>query len=55
MAAQIEAEAHVDGERIARAQLTFMLKSIDSERVHEQRRYLYRLWTRKLGKEVRIP
>lgn len=54
-AAQIDAEARVDGERIARAQITFMLKSVDSDRVHEQRRYLYRLWTRKLGKEVRIP
>jgi 3-hydroxyacyl-[acyl-carrier-protein] dehydratase len=54
-AAQIEAEARVGGERIARAQLTFMLKEVDSDRVHEQRRYLYRLWTRKLGKEVRIP
>lgn len=54
-AAQISAEAHVDGERIARAQLTFMLKSVDSERVHEQRRYLYRLWTKKLDKAIRIP
>jgi 3-hydroxyacyl-[acyl-carrier-protein] dehydratase len=54
-AAQIEAEAHVEGDRIARAQLTFMLKTVDSERVHEQRRYLYRLWTRKLGKEIAIP
>jgi 3-hydroxyacyl-[acyl-carrier-protein] dehydratase len=54
-AAQIEAEARVEGDRIARAQLTFMLKSVDSERVHEQRRSLYRLWTRKLGKEIRIP
>lgn len=54
-AAQIQAEAHVDGERIARAQLTFMLKSIDSERVHEQRRYLYRLWTKKLETPIRIP
>ncbi len=54
-ASQIDAEAHVDGQRIARAQLTFMLKAIDSERVHEQRRYLYRLWTKHLDKEVRIP
>jgi 3-hydroxyacyl-[acyl-carrier-protein] dehydratase len=54
-AAQVEIEAHVDGERIARAQLTFMLKAIDSDRVHEQRRYLYRLWTKHLGKEIRLP
>jgi 3-hydroxymyristoyl/3-hydroxydecanoyl-(acyl carrier protein) dehydratase len=45
-AAQVSAEATVDGKRVARAILTFALKSIDSERVHEQRRYVYRLWTR---------
>lgn len=54
-AAQIDAEAKVGGDRIARAQLTFMLKEVESERVHEQRRYLYRLWTRKLETKVRIP
>ena len=54
-AAQIDAEARVAGERIARAQLTFMLKAIDSDRVHEQRRYLYRLWTKGLAKEIRLP
>ena len=54
-AAQVDAEAHIGSDRIARAQLTFMLKAIDSERVQEQRRYLYRLWTRKLGTPVRIP
>lgn len=54
-AAQIEAEAWVGTARIARAELTFMLKTIDSERVHEQRRYLYRLWTRGLATPVRIP
>ena len=54
-AAQVECEALVEGNRIARAQLTFMLKAIDSDRVHEQRRYLYRLWTKGLGKDVRIP
>ncbi len=54
-ASQVDAEAHVDGQRIARAQLTFMMKAIESERVHEQRRYLYKLWTKGLAKEVRIP
>lgn len=54
-AAQIDAEAHIGTERIARAQLTFMLKAIDSDRVHEQRRYLYRLWTKKLPTPPRIP
>jgi 3-hydroxymyristoyl/3-hydroxydecanoyl-(acyl carrier protein) dehydratase len=54
-AAQIDAEAWVGATRIARAELTFMLRTIDSERVHEQRRYLYRLWTRGLATPVRIP
>lgn len=54
-AAQVECEALVRGQRIARAQLTFMLKTIDSDRVHEQRRYLYRLWTKHLVTSVRIP
>ena len=54
-ASQVDVDAHVAGQRIARAQLTFMMKAIESERVHEQRRYLYRLWTKGLAKEVRIP
>jgi 3-hydroxymyristoyl/3-hydroxydecanoyl-(acyl carrier protein) dehydratase len=47
-AAQIEAEAHAGGKRIARATLTFVLKEVASERVHEQRRYIYKLWTKGL-------
>jgi 3-hydroxyacyl-[acyl-carrier-protein] dehydratase len=44
-AAQLRAEARA-GEALAmRALLTFVLKEIPSERVHEQRRYVYRLWT----------
>lgn len=54
-AAQVECEATVRRQRIARAQLTFMLKAIDFERVHEQRRYLYRLWTKHLATNVRLP
>ena len=54
-AAQVDAEAWVGPDRIARAHLTFMLKAIDSDAVHEQRRYLYRLWTKKLATPVRIP
>ncbi|MFO0758650.1 MAG: 3-hydroxyacyl-ACP dehydratase FabZ family protein [Byssovorax sp.] len=53
-AAQINVEATIREERSMRASLTFMLKSIDSPRVHEQRRSLYRLWTRSLrsGDEI---
>ncbi len=45
-AAQITCEAHVGDARVMRGTLTFMLKTVESERVHEQRRYLYKLWTR---------
>ncbi len=47
-AAQVTGEATADGRRIARAELTFFLKDVESERVHEQRRNLYTLWTRDL-------
>lgn len=51
-AAQIEAEALVGERRVARARLTFVLRHIESARVHEQRRWLYALWTR--GIEPRV-
>ena len=54
-AAQVKAVVSVDEKRIATATLTFLLRRIESERVHEQRRYLYRLWTRDLEGEVCIP
>ena len=54
-AARVDVEANVRGERSMRGSLTFVLRQIDSERVHEQRRYLYRLWTRGLGKDLPIP
>ena len=38
-----------------RGTLTFMLKEVASQRIHEQRRYLYRLWTRDLEQEVPNP
>ena len=44
--AQVVMEAKVDGQLVARARLTFMLQVVESERVHEQRRHLYDLWTR---------
>lgn len=48
-AAQTTIEATVGDRRIARASLTFVLRVVESERVHEQRRLLYRLWTRDLA------
>ncbi|MBI4678212.1 MAG: beta-hydroxyacyl-ACP dehydratase [Elusimicrobia bacterium] len=47
-AVQAAAEVTVDGKRAARASLTFVMKDVDSEKVHEQRRYLYKLWTKHL-------
>ena len=54
-AARVEVEVDVAGEKAMRGTLTFMLEAVDSEKVHEQRRSLYRLWTRGLGTEVWIP
>ena len=54
-AAEVDVEAFVEGTRIARAGLTFMLKATDSERIHEQRRRLYRQWTKGLASPPRLP
>jgi 3-hydroxyacyl-[acyl-carrier-protein] dehydratase len=43
-ASRVEAEARVRGERVAQATLDFRLVKVDSDRVHEQRRSLYRTW-----------
>jgi 3-hydroxyacyl-[acyl-carrier-protein] dehydratase len=53
-AAKVTVGADIGGERAMRGALTFMLRHVDSPRVHEQRRYLYRLWTRGLGGEAPI-
>jgi 3-hydroxyacyl-[acyl-carrier-protein] dehydratase len=53
-AAQASVEARVGTTRVARCQLTFVMKAIESERVHEQRRYVYRLWTRDLKPPITI-
>lgn len=53
-AARMHIGADVRGERAMRGTLTFMLQTVDSERVQEQRRYLYRLWTRELEGVPRV-
>ena len=55
-AAQVTLDAKVDDRQIAeKPRLTFrMMKRIDSERIHEQRRYIYKLWTRNLKTPVTI-
>jgi 3-hydroxyacyl-[acyl-carrier-protein] dehydratase len=52
--AQVTMQANVGEKRIARATLTFVMKVIPSERVHEQRRYIYKLWTRDFATPVTI-
>lgn len=47
-AAKINIIVTISGEKMATAKLTFIMKAIDSEKIHQQRRDLYRLWTRKL-------
>ena len=54
-AAQVTAAATVGDRRIARAALTFVMRQIDSQRVHEQRNYVYRLWTRDLKPPPTFP
>lgn len=53
-AAQVTADARCGERKIARAVLTFMMKAIDSPRVHDQRRYIYSLWTRDLKPPIEI-
>ena len=48
-AAQVLIEANVGEKRAARAMLTFLMQTISSERLHQQRRDLYRQWTRDLN------
>ena len=47
-AAKVTAEVKAGPKRIARAGLMFVLREVASAKVHEQRQYLYRLWTRDL-------
>ena len=54
-AAEVEVEVSVEGKRAVRAELTFVMKEIPSKKVHEQRRYLYELWTKDLPKPCKVP
>ena len=47
-AVKIEARAELNREKMATATLTFVLKEIDSVKIHDQRRYIYKLWTKHL-------
>jgi 3-hydroxyacyl-[acyl-carrier-protein] dehydratase len=54
-AAQIAFEGSVGGNVAARGTLTFVLRAIDSPRLHEQRRYAYALWTRDFSPPLVFP
>ncbi len=47
-AAMVRVDVRVGERQIARGSLSFVMKEIDSQRIHEQRRYVYELWTRDL-------
>lgn len=53
--AQVEFTAAVGGKDAARGALTFVLRTIESPRVHEQRRYVYALWTREFAPPLVFP
>lgn len=53
-AARVRVEATISGVPAMEAVLTFLLRRVEVEAVHEQRRALYRLWTRGLG-EIWLP
>jgi 3-hydroxyacyl-[acyl-carrier-protein] dehydratase len=53
-AAQVVAEVTAGPKRVARAGLTFVMRQVESPRVHEQRRYIYQLWTRDLKPALTI-
>lgn len=44
----------MEDKRVARAALTFVLKTVVSEALHAQRRALYRIWTRDLKLPVEL-
>jgi 3-hydroxyacyl-[acyl-carrier-protein] dehydratase len=53
--AEVGFDATVDGRNAARGTLTFVLRGIESPRVHEQRRYVYALWTREFSPPLVFP
>ena len=54
-AAQVLFSGRVGDKDVARGELTFVLRPIESARVHEQRRHVYRLWTREFSPPLVLP
>jgi len=53
-AAKVNITVQCGDSKIANAKLTFVLKPIELEKIHAQRRDCYRLWTKKLIPSVEI-
>jgi 3-hydroxyacyl-[acyl-carrier-protein] dehydratase len=53
--AQVAFEGRVADRVAARGSLTFVLRAVESARIHEQRRYVYALWTRDLSPPLVLP
>jgi 3-hydroxyacyl-[acyl-carrier-protein] dehydratase len=53
-AAKVNITVQCGDSKIANAKLTFVLKPIEFEKIHAQRRDCYRLWTKKLIPSVEI-
>ncbi len=53
-AAKVSFRANISGEKMAVAKLTYVMKTIDSEKIHQQRRDLYKLWTKHLDQALQI-
>lgn len=47
-AAKVVVHVSSSGEKTARVFITFMLQKINNDKIHEQRRNLYRIWTKNL-------
>jgi len=43
---RVKISAFIHSEKVAAAQLTYLMKDIDYPKIHEQRKYIYRLWTK---------
>jgi len=53
--AQVAFVGRVADRVAARGQLTFVLRAIDSPRIHQQRRDVYALWTRDFSPPLVLP
>lgn len=54
-AARVSAEATVDGDRVAKASLTFAMREVPIVQVHRERRALYEQWVRTMDPKPELP